>query len=96
MIPDLTSADWATRLQRRSTNNSHHLQFKPDYHSIPTGLADRLGMRRPRGRAYALAGLGASYFLAPGLRATTNWSTGVGRNSVVPGNQFSLGVALRY
>jgi hypothetical protein len=92
----LSRAGWVTRLQRRSANNAHHLQLKPDYHILPTGLADRPDLRRRRGSAYALAGLGATYVLAPGLRATTNWATGVGRYSVVPGTQFTLGVALNY
>ena len=46
--------------------------------------------------AYSLAGLGLGYGVSPSVRAISNWATGLGPYTVLPGNQFTVGVALRY
>ena len=73
------------------------LRFMSAWRTLPTGLADRPDRpAQARGSAYSLVGAGASYRLSPTLRATSSWATGLGRTSVVPGNQFTLGVAVKY
>lgn len=62
---------------------------------LPTGQPLTPATSRAEREAYSLAGLGLSYSVSPAVRATTNWATGLGPNTVAPGSQFTLGVSLR-
>jgi hypothetical protein len=73
-----------------------HLWLMGGVQTVPTGLPLTAETSAADRNAFSQAGLGVGYRLTPAVRAVTNWKTGLGQNSVSPGSQFTVGVALRY
>lgn len=72
-----------------------HFWLMGGVRTLPAGLPLTLATSSADRTAYSLAGLGLSYGLSPAVRATTNWTTGIGPNTVSPGSQFTVGLSLR-
>lgn len=73
-----------------------HLWLMGGVRVVPTGVLITPETSAGDRNSFSQAGVGLGYMLSPALRAVSNWNTGLGRYNVLPGSQFTLGVAVRY
>ena len=73
-----------------------HLWLMGGVQQVPTGLLLTPETSAADRRSFSQAGVGVGYMVSPRLRAISNWNAGLGRYNVSPGNQFTVGIAVRY
>ena len=94
-------APTATSRPKRASGRQFEYMFERHFwlmggvRTLPAGLPLTPATSSADREVYSLAGLGLSYGLSPAVRATTNWTTGLGPYTVSPGSQFTVGLSLR-
>ncbi len=74
----------------------HHFWLTGGVQVLPTGLLFTPETSAADRSSFSQARIGVGYMLSAKLRAISNWNAGLGRYNVSPGNQFTVGIAVRY
>ena len=74
----------------------HHFWLMGGVQMLPTGLLFTPDTSAADRNSFSQARVGVGYMVSARLRAISNWNAGLGRYNVSPGNQFTLGIAVRY